>query len=263
MHVTADDGCRLFAVSNGNAAHAPLILLNSLGTDVDLWDAQIGDFARQFHVLRYDTRGHGRSEVPPGNYSIERLGRDVLTLMDHGNIARAHLCGISIGGLTALWLATHTPERVDRLVLANTAARIGQVPLWDERIALVRREGVAALADATMSRWLTAAFRAREPHTVERIRRTFVSIDNGGYVGCCAALRDADLRSDAARVAAPTLVVTGTHDPATPPGDGQWLSEQIAGSQYVELPAAHLSNVERAADFNHAVLTFLGARTDG
>jgi 3-oxoadipate enol-lactonase len=263
MHVTADDGCRLFVVNDGDATCAPLILLNSLGTDVGLWDAQIGDFASHFHVWRYDTRGHGRSDVAAGDYTIERLGRDVLALMDHADIVRAHLCGISIGGLTALWIATHAPDRVDRVVLANTAARIGHVPMWNERIALVRGEGVAALADATMARWFSAAFRARAPHIVERIRRTFVSIDSTGYVGCCAALRDADLRSDAPRTAAPTLVVTGTDDPATPPADGRWLSEHIAGAQQVELLAAHLSNVECAADFNHAVLAFLGAKTHG
>lgn len=263
MHVTTDDGCRLFVIANGESTGAPIILLNSLGTDLHLWDAQADEFARHLRVLRYDTRGHGRSDVPAGDYTIERLGRDVLALMDHSAIARAHLCGLSIGGLTALWIATHAPERVDRLVLANTAARIGHVPMWEERIGTVRRGGVAALADATMTRWFTEAFRTREAQTVDRIRRTFVAVNGDGYIGCCAALRDADLRRDAPRTRAETLVITGTHDPATPPAVGRWLSEHIAGARYVELPAAHLSNVECAADFNRAVLAFLGAKTDG
>jgi 3-oxoadipate enol-lactonase len=258
-----DDGCRLYTDASGESARPPLILLNSLGTDLHLWDGQCDEFARHWRVWRYDTRGHGRSDVAPGDYTIERLGRDVLAIMDEAGIPRAHLCGISIGGLTALWIATHAPERIDRLVLSNTAARIGHVTLWEERMDLVRREGVAALADATMGRWFTPAFRSRAPDTVAKIRRTFVGVDRAGYVACCAALRDADLRPEASRTSAPTLVVTGTHDPATPPADGRWLSEHIAGAQYVELDAAHLSNVECALDFNRAVLMFLGVKTHG
>jgi 3-oxoadipate enol-lactonase len=195
--------------------------------------------------------------VPIGDYTIERLGRDVIALMDHARIARADLCGISIGGITALWLATHLPERVNRVVLSNTAARIGSVDMWNQRIALIRDEGMAALADATMGRWFTARYHECEPQTVARIRATFLKVDVNGYAGCCAALREADLRSVAGRTPVPALVISGAHDLATPPADGRWLATAIPGARFVELDAAHLSNIERADEFNEQVLTFL------
>lgn len=258
-----DDGCRLYTTAVGEPTRTPIILLNSLGTETRLWDAQVGPFSQTWHLWRYDTRGHGLSDAPPGEYTIERLGRDVLKIMDDADIGRAHLCGISIGGLTALWLAAHAPDRVDRLVLANTAARIGNVALWDERISSVRTQGLASLVDGAMGRWFTAGFREREPETVQQIRETFVKMNTNGYIGCCAALRDADLRSEASCTEAPTLVISGAHDVATPPSDGRWLAEQISTAEYVELDAAHLSNVERATEFNHAVMEFLRVGNHG
>lgn len=258
---TTDDGCRLaYDVAGADAAPA-VVLSNSLGTDRSLWDAQTGPLAAHFRVLRYDTRGHGASAAPPSDYTIDRLGRDVLSLMDHTGVSHAHVCGVSIGGLTALWLGVHAAHRVDRLVLANTAARIGSRDLWDERMRLARIGGLAALADATMARWFTAAYRDAAPATVATVRGTFVDVSVAGYVGCCAALRDADLRHASAAVQAPTLVVTGRHDVATPPGDGHALASAIAGAALVEFDAAHLSNVECAAAFTEAVLAFL--RADG
>jgi 3-oxoadipate enol-lactonase len=169
------------------------------------------------------------------------------------------VAGVSIGGLTALWLGVRAPERVRRLVLANTAARIGSLTMWTDRMRMVESQGVAPLAEATMERWFTAAFRAAHTATVSRIRTTFVATPAAGYLGCCAALRDADLRPEAGRVRAPTLVITGTHDPATLAADGAWLAATIAGSELVELDAAHLSNIERARDFTDAMVRFLSS----
>lgn len=233
-----------------------MVLSNSLGTDHSLWDAQIEPFRREHSVWRYDTRGHGNSDAPEGDYSIDRLGQDLLTVIDATGAARVDLCGVSIGGITALWVALKAPDRVRRLVLANTAARIGDGEMWSLRIRTVQAEGVSALADATMARWFTQRFRATRPDVVDRFRSTIARTKAAGYAGCCAALRDADLRSMAGQVACPALVVTGLQDPATPPEQGRWLAEQIRGAHLVEFDTAHLSNVERPAEFNTAILDF-------
>ena len=255
--IAADDGCRLAVTVDGPESGSPVVLSNSLGTDVRLWDRQMAQLAASHRVLRYDMRGHGASDVPVGDYSLERLGRDVLSIMDEFEIDRASLAGISIGGIVSLWVACHAPRRVDRLVLANTAARIGNDDLWHERIHVVRTDGMAALADATMTRWFTPTFREHEPETVALFRSMVAGTSPDGYIGCCAALRDADLRPVAAGVGARTLVISGTHDIATPPAAGRWLAEAIPAATYVELESAHLSNVERAEGFTEAMVRLL------
>lgn len=253
----ADDGCRLAYTLTGPADAPPLVLANSLGTDRGLWAAQLEALSARHRVLGYDTRGHGASAAPAGDYAIARLGHDVLALLDHVGVARADVCGVSIGGLTALWLGIHAGERVRRIVLANTAARVGSEAFWGERMRLVRDEGLAPLAAVTMERWFTAGFRAARPDVVARMRATLLATPVEGYLGCCAALRDADLRVEAARVTAPTLVVTGRHDVATPPEAGEWLAAAIPGARLAAFDAAHLANVECAAAFTTAVDQFL------
>ena len=260
MFVTTDDGCRL-SVSPGLPGHLPMVLSNSLGTDRSLWDSQLEPFSRAHSVWRYDTRGHGNSDAPEGEYSIERLGKDLIAVIEATGAPRVDLCGVSIGGITALWVALHAPDRVRRIVLANTAAKIGEHNLWSERIQMVRTEGVRALADATMARWFTAEFRAARPDIIEHFHATISRTSAAGYAGCCAALRDADLRPVTANVACPTLVVTGLHDPATPPEQGRWLAAQIAGAQLAEFDTAHLSNVARPDAFNASVLRFMADGT--
>ena len=255
MFVSTDDGCRLHVIP-GSPGSVPMVLSNSLGTDQSLWDFQVAAFSRQRAVWRYDTRGHGASDKPQGEYSIDRLGKDLVAIIDATGVERVDLCGVSIGGMTALWVALHAPDRVRRVVLANTAAQIGDVGMWSARIKTVRTDGFGGLADATMTRWFTPEFRTARPEVVARFHSTLAHSDADGYAGCCAALRDADLRDLAPKVACRALVVTGRHDPATPPAQGRWLAEQIAGAQLVELDAAHLSNVERSDEFNAAVLNF-------
>jgi 3-oxoadipate enol-lactonase len=187
------------------------------------------------------------------------LGKDLLAVIDATSAPRVDVCGVSIGGLTALWVAIHAPDRVRRIILANTAAHIGNEALWNERIRLVRADGMRPLAQATMTRWFTEKFRTSHPAVIDKFRTTIERTSPDGYVGCCAALRDADLGPHAATVKCPTLVVTGRHDPATPPADGQWLGGQIQGARIVEFDSAHLSNVERAAEFNRAVRDFITA----
>jgi 3-oxoadipate enol-lactonase len=254
---TTDDGCRLAYALSGPESAPPLVLSTALGTDRGLWTGQVDAFSRRHRVLVYDTRGHGASDAPSGDYSLDRLGRDVVSLMDHAEFPQADVAGVSIGGITALWLGVHAPGRVRRLVLANTAARIASVAFWTERMRLAGTEGVAALADITMERWFTPAFRGAQPGTVARMRATLLAVPVAGYLGCCAALRDGDLQAEASLVAAPTLVVTGAQDVATPPAAGAWLADTIAGARIVEFAAAHLANVECATAFTEAVLAFL------
>ena len=234
-----------------------VLLLNSLGADISLWDRQRTALARVYRVLRYDQRGHGGSSSLAGDYELADLGREAIALLDALSVERAHVCGISLGGVLAMWVAVHAPKRVDKLVLANTNARIGTKESWDERIARVRAEGsMQALVASTLERWFTAEFRAREPALMQHMGAVLSRVQLAGYVGCCAALREADLRGEIARIVAPTLVIGSTEDPLTTPSHGQALARAIPGAEYVELAAAHLSNVE-AAGFTDQVLSFL------
>ena len=237
---------------------APVVVLsNSLGTDLAMWDSQIAELSRDFRVVRYDTRGHGRSAATPGPCDIDRLGRDVLGLLDRLEIQKAHFCGLSLGGITGMWLGIHAPKRLRRLVLANTAARIGPPENWNTRIAKVRAGGMAAISQAVLERWFTAGFIANQPDTWAMMRQMMESTPAEGYMACCAAIRDMDQRDAIAGIGAPTLIISGTHDVATPAADGRFLADRIEGSSYVEFNAAHLSNIEAAPEFTAALLAFL------
>jgi 3-oxoadipate enol-lactonase len=236
-----------------------LVLSNSLGADLTMWDDQMVALAQRFRVLRFDTRGHGASAVTPGPYTIEQLGRDVLALLDALKARKVHFCGLSMGGMTGMWLGVHAPERIDRLVLANTAPQIGTLEIWNTRIENVRKGGLAAIADGLMERWFSKGFRERAPATVARIRAALIASPPDGYVAACAAVRDADLWGVVGRIAAPTLVISGAHDLSTPPAEGRKLAECISGARYVELDAAHISNVERAERFTAELTGFLAS----
>jgi 3-oxoadipate enol-lactonase len=222
-----------------------------------MWDRLVAALGRSFQILRYDSRGHGRSLVTPGPYSIEQLARDVMSLLDRLEIARVHFCGLSLGGMVGIWLGAHEPARVDQLVLANTAARLGPPEAWDARIEAVRRGGMASIADLVIGRWFMPAFPESSPADVNTARQTLLTTPPDGYIACCAALRDMDLRSDLASIRAPALVIAGRHDPATTPTDCRLIADAIRRARLVELSAAHLSNIEAAEAFNAAVLGFL------
>jgi 3-oxoadipate enol-lactonase len=255
----AVDGARLRCRFDG-AADAPVVVLsNSLGTDLTMWDDQVPTLAAHFRVLRYDTRGHGASAVTRGPYSIEQLGRDVVGLLDGLDIDRAHFCGLSMGGMTGMWLGINAPERLRRLVLANTAAQIGPPDNWNARIAKVRADGMAAISSAVLERWFTPPFHAQQPKRVAAIRRILEGMPADGYVAACAAVRDMDQRAAIRSIRVPTLVIAGTSDLSTPPADGRFLADSITGASYVELPAAHISNIEVAAAFTAQLVEFLNA----
>lgn len=258
-HGAMSDGARIDYSTAGDPAAPALLFINSIATTRELWARQVPRMSKSFHVITYDARGHGYSQVTAGDYTIEQLARDALAILKDAGVERAHVCGISLGGLTAMWLGVHAPRRINSLVLANTAARIGTVEMWNERIAFVRQRGMATLADITMPRWFTDGFRAREPQTVEHFRGMVATCPMEGYLGCCAALRDEDLREAVSSIGCPTLCIAGTADPATPPESLQFIHERIAGSKLVALDAAHLTNVEQHQQFNGELLTFLEA----
>jgi 3-oxoadipate enol-lactonase len=237
---------------------APVVIFsNSLGTNLKMWDPQIPALTRQFRVLRYDTRGHGLTQVTPGPYTIEGLGLDVVSLLDALGIAQANYCGLSMGGMIGIWLGIHAAERFRAIAICNTAARVGSTELWNTRIAGVRDNGMTLLAPATIQRWYTSAFIARAPDVIESTQRMLLETSPQGYIAGCEAIRDGDFRDQLDAVKSRTLVISGTHDPITTPIDGRFLAEHIAGAQYVELNAAHLSNVEASAHFSDALLKFL------
>lgn len=222
-----------------------VVLSNSLGTTLEMWEPQAAVLARDLRVLRYDMRGHGRSPVPETPYSIADLGADLVALLDRHGIERASLCGVSLGGMVSMWAAAHAPERVDRLVLCSTSAIMGPPESWTERAALVRREGMAAVADTVVARWFTPGFTAARPDVVAAIRAQLASTPPEGYAGCCEAIKDMDQRPDLPSITAPTLVIAAGGDPSTPPAHARTIAGLIPGARLEVLDrGAHLVNVE-------------------
>jgi 3-oxoadipate enol-lactonase len=248
---------RLHYRTDGERGNPCLVLSNSLGTDLSMWDAQADALASDFFVVRYDTRGHGQSASGGAPFGIERLGLDVVALLDHLDVAHAAFCGISMGGLTGQWLGIHQPQRLTHLALANTAARIGAADAWLARADQVRREGMHGVADGAAARWFTPAFIAAEAVTVARMLATLRGQDVDGYAACCTALAQTDLRQQVAAIALPTLLIAGEHDPVTTVDDARWLQQQVAGAQLASMPASHLSNVEAAQAFTARLRAFL------
>ena len=226
-----------------------------------MWEPQVQDLLSRFQVLRYDTRGHGASEVPPGEYSIEQLGRDVLGLVDNLKFTKFAFCGLSLGGAIGQWLAIHAPEQLTGLVLANTSPRLGTRQLWDDRINAVRHGGMAAIVDITMQRFFSPEFLARTSAYVESIRSLLLGNRCSGYCGCCAALREFDFNHSLPQIGIPTLVIVGDRDVSTPwTGNGEILVQSIPQARVARLSAAHLSNLEAPKSFNAALFEFLQPR---
>jgi 3-oxoadipate enol-lactonase len=250
-------GCRLRYEIDGNPTGPPVLFSNSLGTTCEMWKPQLEALSPAFRIIRYDTRGHGDSAVPPGPYTLETLGLDALAILEASDIDRAHVCGLSLGGLTAMWLAVYRPDRVQSVTLASTAARIGSAAMWEERIVQVRTSGVPSLADAAMGRWFSQSFRASHPDVVAIYHRMLSATPAEGYAACCAAIRDADLRRALNRISAPTLIIAGHHDPATPPADAEDMRSRIPDSRVSLFDAAHILNVEQAGSFNDVLSAFI------
>jgi 3-oxoadipate enol-lactonase len=250
----------LYSEVTGPADAPVLVMGSSLGTSLNMWDGQLA-LAERLRLVRHDHRGHGRSPVPPGPYEIEDMGRDVLALLDALEIERASYCGLSIGGMVGMWLGANAPERIERLVLICTSAHLPPASGWADRADAVRAAGTTeVIADPVVARWLTPAYAEEHPELVAELRAMLVATDPDGYAESCGAIERMDLRDQLARIAAPTLVISGADDEATPPEHQRLIADAIPGARLETVaPAAHISAVERPAIVNELIAAHLAA----
>lgn len=236
-----------------------IVFSNSLGTDLSMWDAVVEIVKPKFNVLRYDTRGHGQSTINSDSVSVKELGEDVLELLDQLKLDKVTFCGLSMGGLIGQWLGIYYPERFQKIILANTAAKIGTAETWNTRIDLVKTNGLSVLLKGTAERWFTPAFRGENPEVVSAILEKFKQNSVQGYLANCAAVRDADFRNELQNLKVPTLIISGLQDEVTTVADGNFMKENIPDSRHVQLNANHLSAVELPEEFAKAIMDFKDA----
>ena len=257
MPIIDADGCPIHVEIEGPERAPILILSNSLGTTLHMWDPQMQAFAERFRLVRFDRRGHGKSGVPKGPYSMERLGRDVIGVLDGLGIAKINWCGLSMGGMVGMWLGANAANRVDKLILSNTSSFFSDPTMWDGRIKLVREKGLEGIVDANMERWFTKGFRDSAPEAIARMKTMFCATNVEGYIGCGYAIRDMDHRPLLPKISAPTLVIAGRHDPATTLEAGEYIKQHIPGATIAVLEAAHISNMEQPKTYADTMLGFL------
>lgn len=251
------DGCPINVTVEGRADGPVLMMSNSLGTNLHMWDDQAPELSKHFRLVRYDRRGHGQSGAPKGPYSMELFGRDVIAVLDALKIKTINWCGLSMGGMVGQWLGANAPDRVDKLILSNTSSQMADKGIWNDRIKFVREKGLAAMVDQNMERWFTPEFRQKSPQVLARMKDMFVATKVDGYIGCCEAIRDMDFRESNTRIKAPTLIIIGGRDPATTPAVGEMIHQQIKGSKVATLDAAHIANMEQPKLYTDTLLNFL------
>jgi 3-oxoadipate enol-lactonase len=257
-YFTTSDGRQIAYRLDGPDERPILLLSNSIATNLHMWDRQVPELIQSFRVLRYDTRGHGQSDAPSGPYSLDRLGRDVVELLDALSIERAHFCGLSLGGFVGQWLGINAPDRLNRLVLSNTSPYLGPAPQWDDLIATVlAANDMSAMADMFMGNWFPAAMLQGHAEVVDEFRAMVLATPPVGLAGCFAVVRDSDLRGDLARITVPTLVIGGKDDTVTLASHSEEIAAAIPGAKLVLLPGVHMLNVERPAEFVSAVTELL------
>jgi len=255
--MTESGTARLHHVLEGPEDAPVLVLASSLGTTLQMWEAQAGALRERFRLVRYDHRGHGGSEVPPGPYTLDDLGRDALALLDSLGIERFSFCGLSLGGMVGMWVASEAPERVERLVLCCTSARLEPGP-WEARARTVRKEGMGAISETVVQRWFTPRFREEHPEVVRWAIGMLEGTPPEGYAGCCEAIRDMDLRGRLGSIRASTLVISGSDDPATPTEHAERIASSVPGARLAVIPhSAHLANVEQPEAVTGEILAHL------
>lgn len=248
------------ATVDGPPSAPTVVLANSLGSTPAMWDPQYPPLANRLRVVRYDHRGHGESPVPPAPYELADLGADAIALLDRLGLERVHWCGLSLGGMVGMWMAINAPERIDRLVLCCTSARLGPPEMWIERASTVRAQGVRAIADTGMERWLSPAFMKREPETAARVKAMLIATPAEGYAACCGVIERMDQVEQLGRISAPTLVVAGAEDPATPPDHAELIASRIPGARLEIVPdARHLATIEQPEAMTELILGHLAA----
>ena len=258
MPTVQSDGCPINYEVEGPSNAPVLILCNSIGTNLSMWDDQAPAFTKQFRLVRYDRRGHGKSGAPKGPYTMNQLGRDALAVADAAGAKTFNWCGLSMGGMVGQWLGANAPDRLRRLVISNTHCYYTDKAPWNDRIKLVGEKGLAPLADPMMERWFTPGFRERSPDKVARVRGMFMATPTDGFLGCCFAVRDMDFRESNSRIRTPTLVIVGSKDVATPPAWGEAIAQQIRGAKLASIPdVSHMSNIEQPKVYADMVIDFL------
>ncbi|RKE79321.1 3-oxoadipate enol-lactonase [Rhizobium sp. AG855] len=247
-----------YQVENTATDRPWLVFCNSLGTDLSMWEPQVASLARHFRILRYDRRGHGLSTAPSTGCTLDELGNDLLQLLDALGIERTHFCGLSIGGLIGQWLGINAAKRIDKIVVAATAPKIGTAEAWSGRVDLVRSQGLKALLPGTRERWFSPEFAATAPVTVNHFLKVFEATSVDAYVGCCIALSNADLGDQIGQIPNQLLAIAGTSDSVCPPEDVNQLSLKVPAGQYCSLPGRHLVSTESAQAFNKLLVDFFG-----
>jgi 3-oxoadipate enol-lactonase len=257
MPVIDSNGCPIDVEVTGPADAPVLMLSSSLGTTKHMWDPQMPAFTAKYRVVRYDRRGHGKSGVSKGPYSMEMLGRDALAVMDALKLDKVNWLGLSMGGMEGMWLGANAPGRIDKLILSNTNGHVADKTPWIDRIKFVREKSLADLVGPNMERWFTKGFRDKHPEVIARFTEMFLATDKVGYIASCEAIRDLDFRATNPTIKAPTLVIVGKSDPATPPSAGEAVAAAIPGAKVIGLDAAHIANIEQPALYTKTVLDFL------
>lgn len=255
QRIEVEPGVQL-AVSDSGGDQPVLLTSNSLAADMSMWDELAARLGDQFRLVRYDTRGHGGSDIGSSAVTIDRLGRDVIAIMDALGIQQAIFCGLSLGGLTGMWLGIHHGDRFSRLVFANTAANFPPATMWQERAAQVRANGMQPLVQPTLERWFTAPFRQSHAERVAAVGTSIAATPADGYAACCEVLAATNLLPQLGRIARPVLVISGTHDASTPPARGDEIASAIRDAKTVTLNAAHVSAIEAADAFTEQIRTF-------
>lgn len=256
MPIAHINGTDIFYVAQGNSAKPAIVFSNSLGTDHSMWQAQADALRTDFYVVRYDTRGHGQSASPKGPYQLAQLGQDVIALLDFLHIQKVHFCGLSMGGVIGQWLGINAGDRINKLVLANTAAKVGSSEGWLSRAGTVRVDGLKDIADTAAARWFTPAFIGQQTATVTALNGHLAAESAEGYASCCEALAYADLREEIYSITNPSLIIAGQYDPVTTEADAAFMQERISDSYTVVLAASHISNIEAEQAFTQALARF-------
>lgn len=251
------EGFSLHVEVAGPEAAPVLMLSNSLCTDLRMWDDQVPAFTEHFRLVRYDRRGHGKSGVPKGPYTVDDFGRDALAIMDALGLKKVNWCGLSMGGMVGQWLGANAPERIEKLIMSNTHSYYGDKAVWDERMKLATEKGMVFAAGPAMTRWFTKEYMAAHPDRVALIQRMFTETSLEAYLACCTAIRNMDMRPTHPRITAPTLVIVGLQDPATPAAAGTEIQQRIPGAKLATIDASHISNIGQPEVYANLVLNFL------
>lgn len=235
-----------------------LVLSNSIGADFHMWDEFVSLMQNKVRIIRYDTRGHGRSDIGSEPFTMEMLARDVISILDNLEVSRAFICGLSLGGLTAQWLGITYPERFSGMILANTAANFPPATMWHDRANTVREQGLRPMVGATIDRWFTKSFQQANPARIAEISKMIEGTSSEGYARCCEVLAGTDLVEKIGNIGLPVQVICGQHDQSTTPARGQELVDRIPRASMVILNAAHISSIEASRAFAEAIEKFIG-----